>query len=110
MPKTHSNTPSRLFRLRNWMLSSAKSHPSPTVQVEQSDDGFKITSDLISNQNVEFENHKLSPTVNALPLRVLLVKEENLAPVYAGRMLISGRMADVCAELDRLAMREAAIH
>lgn len=35
------------------------------------------------------------------PLRVIRVKEVN--PQLAGRMVISGRMADVCAELDRLA-------
>jgi hypothetical protein len=29
------------------------------------------------------------------------------APASAGRMVISGRMADVCAELDRLAAIEA---
>jgi hypothetical protein len=28
------------------------------------------------------------------------------APASAGRMVISGRMADVCAELDRLAALE----
>jgi hypothetical protein len=42
------------------------------------------------------------------PLRVLRVVESNAAPAHAGRMLISGRMADVCAELDRLAAKEAA--
>jgi hypothetical protein len=42
------------------------------------------------------------------PLRVLRVVERNAAPASAGRMLISGRMADVCAELDRLAAKEAA--
>ena len=31
-------------------------------------------------------------------------------PANVGRMLISGRMADVCAELDRLVAREAALH
>jgi hypothetical protein len=41
---------------------------------------------------------------------VLRVVESNAAPAYAGRMLISGRMADVCAELDRLAAKEAAQH
>jgi hypothetical protein len=35
------------------------------------------------------------------PLRVIRVKDVN--PQMAGRMVISGRMADVCAELDRLA-------
>ncbi len=40
------------------------------------------------------------------PLRVLRVVDRNNAG--AGRMVISGRMADVCAELDRLAAIEAA--
>ena len=36
-----------------------------------------------------------------LPLRVIRVKDGS--PQMAGRMVISGRMADVCDELDRLA-------
>lgn len=35
------------------------------------------------------------------PLRVIRIKDDS--PQMAGRMVISGRMADVCAELDRLA-------
>ena len=35
------------------------------------------------------------------PVRVIRVKDGS--PQMAGRMVISGRMADVCAELDRLA-------
>jgi hypothetical protein len=42
------------------------------------------------------------------PLRVVRVAEAGPAPVVAGRMVISGRMADVCAELDRLAALETA--
>jgi len=41
-------------------------------------------------------------------LRVVRVLESNHAARGAGRMVISGRMADVCAELDRLAALEAA--
>ncbi len=39
------------------------------------------------------------------PLRPLLrvVRVKDGSPQMAGRMVISGRMADVCAELDRLA-------
>ncbi len=37
------------------------------------------------------------------PLRVVRVLEAGQAPGSVGRMVISGRMADVCAELDRLA-------
>jgi hypothetical protein len=43
-----------------------------------------------------------SRTVQQRPLRVV-----RAAP---GRLVISGRMADVCAELDRLAALEAAAH
>ena len=43
------------------------------------------------------------------PLRVLRVVESGQSSASVGRMVISGRMADVCAELDRLAAREAAL-
>lgn len=43
----------------------------------------------------------LPVSVNVYPLRVIRVKDAN--PQMAGRMVISGRMADVCAELNRLA-------
>jgi hypothetical protein len=43
-------------------------------------------------------------------LKVVRELEAGASPSCAGRMVISGRMADVCAELDRMAQREAAIH
>ena len=49
------------------------------------------------------------PAVAARPLRVLRVMEPGQQRTCVGRMVISGRMADVCAELDRLAAREAAM-
>ena len=53
---------------------------------------------------------KVPPT-----LRVMRMLESGESPKSVGRMVISGRMADVCAELDRLAgteqpVREAPIH
>jgi hypothetical protein len=45
----------------------------------------------------------------AKPLRVVRVVETGQARTSVGRMVISGRMADVCAELDRLAACEAAL-
>jgi|GEM_PF-731276 len=45
----------------------------------------------------------------ARPLRVLRVIEQGQGGSVAARLRISGRMADVCAELDRLAAREAAL-
>ena len=41
-------------------------------------------------------------------LRVVRVFEPSQPRAAAGRMVISGRLADVCAELDRLAAQEAA--
>ena len=41
-------------------------------------------------------------------LRVLRVQDAGAPRSSAGRMVISGRMADVCAELERLAQTEAA--
>ena len=41
------------------------------------------------------------------PLRVVRMLEAGQAPAAVGRMTISGRMADVCAELDRLAACES---
>lgn len=37
------------------------------------------------------------------PLRVIRFIDADLPAANAGRMVISGRMSDVCAELDRLA-------
>ena len=41
-------------------------------------------------------------------LRVVREFEAGVAPSCAGRMVISGRMADVCAELERMAQTESA--
>jgi hypothetical protein len=41
------------------------------------------------------------------PLRIIRVIESGQAPTLTGRMIMSGRMADVCAELDRMVEREA---
>ena len=41
------------------------------------------------------------------PLRIVRILEADQTSSQVGRMVISGRMADVCAELDRLAAGEA---
>jgi hypothetical protein len=43
------------------------------------------------------------------PLRVVRLVEPGQGSASVGRMVISGRMADVCAELDRLAAKEVAL-
>lgn len=49
-------------------------------------------------------------TTSTMPLRVLRVVDKDQPRSCTGRLVISGRMADVCAELDRLVAREAAMH
>lgn len=44
-----------------------------------------------------------TPTPSIRPLRVLRIRENGPHSRQAGRLVISGRMADVCAELERLA-------
>jgi len=44
------------------------------------------------------------------PLRVWQLIETGQSSGHGSRLRISGRMADVCAELDRLAAREALQH
>jgi len=51
--------------------------------------------------------HRTSPPENPPHLRVLRIQENGQQAGCAGRMVISGRMADVCAELDRLVALES---
>lgn len=41
-------------------------------------------------------------------LKVVREFDSAISPACTGRMVLSGRMADVCAELDRMAQRETA--
>jgi hypothetical protein len=52
---------------------------------------------------------RLAQTAAVRPLRVVRVLETGMSGTTA-RLRISGRMADVCAELDRLALAEARLH
>ena len=46
-----------------------------------------------------------STAFRAAPLRVVRESDSAIGAECAGRMVISGRMADVCAELERMALR-----
>jgi len=52
----------------------------------------------------------LPPVPCHRPLRVVRIMESGQPATQVGRMFISGRMADVCAELDRLAARESLVN
>ena len=51
--------------------------------------------------------HQSAPNPKQRALRVVRIAEVGDTSHTAGRMVISGRMADVCAELDRLVALEA---
>jgi len=57
---------------------------------------------LLQNKRVPTPSQS-SRCMSDRPLRVVHIAEDQRPPLHtAGRMVISGRMADVCAELDRL--------
>ena len=66
------------------------------------------TCGALASRNVAQPQRLQAVPVAAPALRVLRVTESDQRVKGAGRMVISGRMADVCAELDRLAALEAA--
>ena len=108
-------TASRLFaplhEAMNWLMprGSRKSwvHQPPAAGwINQ--DAIKPIAPQVHAARTSARNH--SNAVMHRPLRVLRVVEASAAPASAGRMVISGRMADVCAELDRLAASEAILH
>ena len=58
-------------------------------------------------QNHQFTEKTLVKPPEPSRLRVVRAFDPGVAPSCAGRMVISGRMADVCAELDRMTQKEA---
>jgi hypothetical protein len=52
-------------------------------------------------------SNRPAPPISLSRLRVVRQMEPGINPSMAGRMVISGRMADVCAELEKMALREA---
>lgn len=56
-----------------------------------------------SRDQTTIRSKSASPARQPTRLRVVRVMEAGQMPSQVGRMVISGRMADVCAELDRLA-------
>jgi hypothetical protein len=69
---------------------------------------FAPDSVALQNQAARRGNTMRARHAQRRPLRVVRIMEAGQAPALVGRMVISGRMADVCAELDRLVACEAA--
>ena len=92
-----------LQSLVNWLTRAPTPHPaSPVRRPSPVKPGTSRSSS--SWTTLPGSRHKKPRP----PLRVVRVAESGPTPAIAGRMVISGRMADVCAELDRLAALETA--
>jgi len=109
--RTFINTPkvsATLYRLADWL----QSRPAPAIQ-SSTTSASPLQSKVVPLRP-SAKAHLPSPLrtanpapVSQRPLRVLRVVDSQ-GRAGVGRMVISGRMADVCAELDRLAGKEAA--
>jgi hypothetical protein len=89
-------------------LSGAPSCP-PAISCNSRVSGLRAVSHVRPAAAGQTQRSWGGPIRAALPhrpLRVVRVVEPRHSRVNAGRMVISGRMADVCAELDRLAALE----
>jgi len=79
-------------------------HATPAAQILYPLPGAQGNSQPVVRDTVVPRRARVTPA-----LRVLRVIDAGPSAPHGGRMLISGRMADVCAELDRLAALEAAL-
>jgi len=96
--------------LLRWLAPSAL--PATRGQTAPKGRPFSFALDSIASQNqpTGHGNQNLIRLAQCRPLRVVRIIEAGQTPMQVGRMVISGRMADVCAELDRLVACEAARH
>ena len=94
--------------LWRWLMPGA-APGRPVVRLEPDSCGRHVTGYAnAAPPGVKLQN--LASIAAHRPLRIVRILEAGQAPTHVGRMMISGRMADVCAELDRLAAREATLH
>jgi len=87
-------TPQRPRNLIGIAIEQASATPHPNAGPDQTERGPAAAAP---------HAHTGSPTPSLRPLRVLRIRESGPHARQAGRLVISGRMADVCAELERLA-------
>ena len=82
-----------------WRRASLRMRRSVAITLQPSDRGARITMPAPSARVA---------TARRPALRVVRIVESGQAAAHTGRLVISGRMADVCAELERMAEQEAA--
>jgi hypothetical protein len=106
---------SPLKSLWNWLTDSSQTVTvyRPTAQLQQCSaaaPNHAMARQVVSQHAAPIRVMAQATRSSPRPLRTLRVMEVGQAPGQVGRMVMSGRMADVCAELDRLVAREARLH
>lgn len=99
-------TPFQLLAHR-WMPAARKRHRTAPVALEADLRYVQVRPSQPGTPAGATERSCRSAVLPSRPLRVVRMAEAG-APRAGARVLLSGRMEDVCAELDRLAALEAA--
>ena len=97
----NTNAPVSLAAVMKSLLRWLTATPQPC------NTGTRVPTTTLRSQLIQSTPNAAPHPVQTRPLRVLQVMEIGQGGRLPGRLRISGRMADVCAELDRLAAREA---
>lgn len=98
----HSVFPNHIQSLKRWWTSHT---PAGTLHVAHAVHASPCDAQRLRSNAAQWPH---TDRLAQRPLRILTVHEAGQPQLSVGRMVISGRMADVCAELDRLAARESA--
>ena len=91
-------------------LGHAEDSPAFGRAVHSPKPGFSLDKPASTGHAVADVEVDSCTTAPRSRLRVVREFDSAVNPDCAGRMVISGRMADVCAELDRMALRGTAVH
>lgn len=99
-----------LHRLSGWLASAATPQ---AASIGTPRGAYRADAPFLGANNpilTRPDTPKCPKMASRQTLRIERIVESGQRANQAGRMVISGRMADVCAELDRLVAREAALH
>lgn len=99
-----------LKALWRWLVATpGQTQHAPSSGFKPAVRSQRLTSSLRSH-TLKSQPSTATHIVVRRPVRMVRVMEAGQTSAQVGRMVISGRMADVCAELDRLVAHEARMH
>ena len=96
--------------LWRWFTATASHDSALLVDIDHHSSEINVNFVTDNSHRSAVDQCATGTVSSGKPVRIIRVLEASQAPAHAGRMVMSGRMADVCAELDRLAARETALH